>query len=199
MCSASSLFPVRVQTLNGTRGRDRRERIPQSRIFSNLCCRNSSLQPSRLTSQKHDKRSHLTNHSGKTSSCGKTRQRVQSRANQKALLRPIIFHARAAPSVRTLFAPTLADVRILSAMPQLPEDELTVAPPRPPHAKEILQARNPSMELEATGSSGARHTARPGELVCGHAPWALRPSCSVRRTCPHRTPSPRTRAGRPGA
>jgi hypothetical protein len=52
------------------------------------------------------------------------------------------------------------------------------------------------MELEATGSSGARHTARPGELVCGHAPWALRPSCSVRRTCPHRTPSPRTRAGR---
>ena len=47
--------------------------------------------------------------------------RPQSRANQKALLRPIIFHARAAPSVRTLFAPTLADVRILSAMPQLPE------------------------------------------------------------------------------
>ena len=35
-----------------------------------------------------------------------------------------------------------------------------------------------------TGLSGARHTARPAELVCGRAPWALRPSCSVRRTCP---------------
>jgi hypothetical protein len=57
--------------------------------------------------------------------CGKNsskRARSSFRINQAVtLLRPIIFHARAAPSVRTLFAPTLADVRILSAMPQLPE------------------------------------------------------------------------------
>ena len=57
--------------------------------------------------------------------CGKNSSkwaRSSFRINQAVtLLRPIIFHARAAPSVRTLFAPTLADVRILSAMPQLPE------------------------------------------------------------------------------
>jgi len=36
-----------------------------SPIFSNLCCRNSSLQASRLMSPKLDERPHLTNHFGK--------------------------------------------------------------------------------------------------------------------------------------
>ena len=53
-------------------------------------------------------------------------------SGRDSLSRSILFHA--APSVSTLFVPALADVRILSAMPQLPEDELTVAPPRPQSA-----------------------------------------------------------------
>ena len=55
-----SVSSARFQTRNGTRRR--RERFP---IFSNLCCRNSSLQASRLTSPKLDERPHLTNHFGK--------------------------------------------------------------------------------------------------------------------------------------
>ena len=53
-------------------------------------------------------------------------------SGRDSLSRSILFHA--APSVSTLFVPALADVRILSAMPQLPEDELTVAPLRPQSA-----------------------------------------------------------------
>jgi hypothetical protein len=65
LCSASdSLFPgaLKRETARDAACERFQERFP---IFSNLCYRNSSLQASRLTSQKHDKRPHLTNHFGK--------------------------------------------------------------------------------------------------------------------------------------
>ena len=105
-----------------------------SPIFSNLCCRNSSLQASRLMSPKLDERPAFNEPLREKRQCvGKTRQRGHDVIPQSTVQRPSIgrsssTRARHPQCVRFLPQPLPMSA---SCRPCHNCPKLTVAPPRP--------------------------------------------------------------------
>ena len=125
------LLSVSSARSNAKRHRDRRERFPAKRLFSNLCCRNSSLQASRLTSPKLDERPHLTNHFGKNVNVWEklVKEGTTSFRNQPCRGPPSADHLPRARGTLSAYAqplPMSASCRPCHNCPKL-----TVAPPRP--------------------------------------------------------------------